>query len=121
MFGFHSQDGYREILDGIRIKTVAHGPKSLMSEFRMTRGSVLPSHSHPYEQTGYLVAGRVRMSIGSGTRELKPGDSWNIRENVTHKAEILEDSVAIEVFCPVREDYLKYVNQEDVRDEEGDR
>jgi len=35
-----------------------------------------------------------------------PGDSWNVPGNVAHRAEILADSVAIEVFSPVREDYL---------------
>jgi quercetin dioxygenase-like cupin family protein len=39
---------------------------------------------------------------------LTPGDSWNIPGNVSHRAEILEDSVAIEVFSPVRENYLNY-------------
>ena len=35
-----------------------------------------------------------------------PGDSWCIGGDVEHGAEILEDSVAVEVFSPVREDYL---------------
>jgi quercetin dioxygenase-like cupin family protein len=35
-----------------------------------------------------------------------PGDSWNIPMNVTHGAKVLEDSMAIEVFSPLREDYL---------------
>jgi hypothetical protein len=45
---------------------------------------------------------------------MTPGDSWNIASNSLHNAEILEDSIAIEVFNPVREDYLKYVVKEDV-------
>ena len=36
----------------------------------------------------------------------KPGDSWCIPGNVEHRAEVAQDSVAIEVFSPVREDYL---------------
>ena len=37
---------------------------------------------------------------------MEPGDSWCIPGHVEHRAEIIEDSVAIEVFSPVREDYL---------------
>jgi quercetin dioxygenase-like cupin family protein len=64
---------------------------------------------HPHEQTGYLVSGRIRLFIGDDSRELVAGDSWCIPQDMIHCAEVLEDSVAIEVFSPLREDYLKYV------------
>jgi quercetin dioxygenase-like cupin family protein len=38
--------------------------------------------------------------------ELQPGDSWCIPGGAEHEAQVLEDSVAIEVFSPIREDYL---------------
>jgi quercetin dioxygenase-like cupin family protein len=58
------------------------------------------------EQTGYLVKGRILLSIGAEVADLMVGDSWCIPSNVEHGAEILENSVAIEVFAPVREEYL---------------
>jgi quercetin dioxygenase-like cupin family protein len=67
---------------------------------------LLPKHAHPNEQTGYLVKGRIKLTIGNDTLDLKPGDSWCILCNVMHCAEIIEDSLAIEVFSPVRMDYL---------------
>jgi quercetin dioxygenase-like cupin family protein len=63
-------------------------------------------HAHPYEQTGYLVKGRIRLTIGADVHEVSPGDSWCISGGVLHGAEIIEESVAVEVFSPVREDYL---------------
>ena len=75
MFYKSNRDGYKEILPGIKLKTLVFGDKSLLSEFRMEQGSQLPSHTHSQEQAA-------------------------------HRAEILADSVAIEVFSPVREDYL---------------
>lgn len=77
-----------------------------MTEFRLRKGSVLPRHAHPHEQTGYLVQGHLRLRIGTETFEVRPGDSWCIPGGVEHGAQILEDSVAVEVFSPVREDYL---------------
>ena len=106
MFTPAHPDGYREILPGIQLKTLAFGEQSLLSEFRLAAGSALPVHAHPQEQTGYLVAGRIRLTIGGERFEVGPGDSWCIPGAVEHRAEILEDAVAIEVFSPVRADYL---------------
>ncbi|MCU0615125.1 MAG: cupin domain-containing protein [Desulfobacterales bacterium] len=101
-----NESGYKQVLPGINLKTLVYGEKTLFSEFRMEADSRLPNHSHPHEQTGYLVQGRIRLTIGPDTFEVGPGDSWCIPGNTDHSAEILENSVAIEVFSPVREDYL---------------
>ena len=101
-----SPRGYRPVLPGIERKTLAYGDRTLMTEFRMRRGSTLPKHTHPHEQTGYLVSGRLRLTVGKQTVDLHPGDSWSIPAGVPHGARILADAVAIEVFAPVRRDYL---------------
>ena len=106
MFEHHSPEGYGAPLPGIRMKTLCHGGLTLMTEFVLERGATLPDHAHPHEQTGYLVKGRLRLRIGEEEHDVRPGDSWCIPGGVTHGAQILEDSVAIEVFSPVREDYL---------------
>ena len=106
MFDNASDDGYRESLPGIRQKTLVWGEKTLMTEFRLKRGVHLPEHSHPHEQTGYLVRGSMTLHIGNERSRLRPGDSWNIPSGVPHLAEIHEDSVAIEIFHPVRQEYL---------------
>lgn len=95
-----------DALPGIRRRTLSYGALTLMTEFRLQAGSPLPVHDHPQEQTGYLVSGRLRLTIGAETREVGPGDSWSVPGGVPHGAEVLEDAVAIEVFSPVREDYL---------------
>ena len=106
MFYKRDSSGYKQVLEGVSIKTLVHGEKTLLTEFQLGKGKVLPRHSHLYEQTGYLVSGRIRLIIGEETFEVEPGDSWCIPGHVEHGAEPLEDSIAIEVFSPVREDYL---------------
>ena len=106
MFRKFSSDGYKQVLDGIEQKTLAYGDKTLMVEFRLQQGAALPLHSHPHEQTGYLVAGRLRLTVGEDSHDVLPCDSWCIAGNVPHCAECVEEAVAIEVFSPVREDYL---------------
>ena len=114
MYAIHSANGYTEIIEGIRIKTLCYGQSTLMVEFQLQQGALLPEHSHPNEQTGYLISGKIRLYIDGSFRDLNPGDSWNIAKDIAHRAEILEDSVAIEVFSPVREDYLNYLFAADI-------
>ena len=106
MFYKSVEEGYKTTLEGIQLKALVYGENTMLCEFRLRGGSQLPSHGHPHEQTGYLVAGRLNMVIGDERFEVTPGDSWNIPGSVEHSAEILEDAVVIEVFYPVREDYL---------------
>jgi len=115
MFKKHDNKGYTSSLKGIRHKTLAYGEKTLMVEFRLRKGAVLPVHKHPHEQTGYLVSGRLDLSIGKEAREQEPGDSWCIPGDTEHGAHALEDSVAVEVFSPIREDYLPWegANEQD--------
>ncbi|MBK8185238.1 MAG: cupin domain-containing protein [Candidatus Competibacteraceae bacterium] len=106
MFNERDDSGYREAAPGILQKTLVFGDKTLMVEFVLARGSVLPPHAHPYEQTGYLLAGHIRLRIGSQEFDARAGDSWCIPINVEHGAQAVEDAVALEVFSPVREEYL---------------
>jgi quercetin dioxygenase-like cupin family protein len=106
MFRKHGNEGYRSALPGIEQKTLVYGAKTLLAEFLLKKGHRLPRHSHPFEQTGYLVAGRLRLAIGPDEKDVSPGDAWCIPEGMEHGAEVLDDSIAIEVFSPVREDYL---------------
>jgi len=110
MYNHQNKDGYHSRVEGIDQKTLVFGGRTLMAEFRLKKGAAVPRHSHPYEQTGYLVSGRMIFISGEERYEALPGDSWCILMNVEHSAEVLEDSVAVEVFSPVREDYLPEEN-----------
>jgi quercetin dioxygenase-like cupin family protein len=76
----------------------------LMTELRMTKGTRIPNHKHPQEQTGHLVTGRTRLFIDDQVYTCEPGHSWYIPGNVKHGAYSIKDSVMIEIFSPVRED-----------------
>mgnify|MGYP001769486167 FL=1 len=106
MFYKANDEGFREVLPGIRLKTLVFGEKTLFTEFRMDAGALLPKHAHMHEQTGYLAEGKIRLTIGTQIFDVEKGDSWCIPGNMEHSAEILIDSIAVEVFSPVREEYL---------------
>ena len=106
MFNKKSDTGYRTALPGVSFRTMAFGSRTHLTEFHLAKGSVIPAHNHPHEQTGYLVSGRLSFMIAGEVFETGAGDGWNIPGGVDHQVEVLEDSVVIEVFSPVREDYL---------------
>jgi quercetin dioxygenase-like cupin family protein len=106
MFTRGCESGYITVVPKICRKTLVYGEKTLMGEFTLEKRASLPLHTHPEEQTGYLVSGHMILTIGDDVHEVRPGDSWVISGNVKHHAKILENSVAIEVFSPRRDDYL---------------
>jgi len=97
-----------EVIQGIHLKTLVYGDKTLMTEVFLEKGAVIPLHGHPHEQTGYLVSGRMEFFIDGVKQSTEPGDSWSIPSNVEHSATAIEDTLVVEVFSPIREDYLPY-------------
>lgn len=77
----------------------------LLVEITLAKGAKVPAHTHPNDQVGYLVKGSFRMKIGGTDHNLKAGDSYAISANVEHEVEVYEESIAIDVFSPPREDY----------------
>jgi quercetin dioxygenase-like cupin family protein len=96
----------RQLVEGVHLSTLVHGEKTLMGQFSIAKGSAIPPHAHPHEQTGFMVSGKLRFKVEDEILEVETGDSWCIPGNAEHSVDALEDSVVIEVFSPVREDYL---------------
>lgn len=106
MFSKKNTEGYKEITDGIKMKPLVHGSKSLLTEIVFEKDSFIETHSHPHEQTGYLISGSFELKIEGEKYQVEPGDSWCIEGGTEHSAKFHEDSVAVEVFSPVRKEYL---------------
>ena len=97
---------FKQLLPGVFMKPLTYGENSLLCEFQLKQGSIIPAHQHSQEQSGYLVSGRLRFFSDEGDFIVEPGSSWNFKGGIIHRAEVLEDSVAIEIFSPIRQDYL---------------
>jgi quercetin dioxygenase-like cupin family protein len=92
-------------LPGLTRKTLAQSQSMMICEFRFDAQVEIPIHSHPHDQVGYLVEGRVEMTIDGKKYELNKGDSYCAPSNVPHGVYTLEPSVIVDTFCPPREDY----------------
>ena len=104
MFCKKDSKGYRQLVEGVELTTLVHGDKTLMGQFRIAKGAAVPTHSHPHEQTGFMVSGKLRFNVAGEITVAEPGDSWCIPSDTEHGMYALKDSVYIEVFSPVRED-----------------
>jgi quercetin dioxygenase-like cupin family protein len=94
-----------EMMPGVVRRTLSTSERLMLIEVALEKGAVVPSHSHPHEQIGYLVSGRVLFELGDERRELAAGDSWLVPPSVPHQVTALEPSLAIDVFSPPREEY----------------
>jgi quercetin dioxygenase-like cupin family protein len=104
---FPSGSGSRHLIfPGVEIHTIA-GKSLMLSVVRLEPGSVVADHSHPHEQVGILIEGQLEFTVGGVTRRLGPGDMWRIPGGVVHRVQALDrPALALDVFHPVREDYL---------------
>jgi quercetin dioxygenase-like cupin family protein len=94
-----------EMVPGVVRRTLSTSERMMLIDVVLEKGAVVPFHSHPHEQIGYLASGRVLFELGDERRELAAGDSWLVPPNVLHQVTALEPSLAIDVFSPPREEY----------------
>jgi len=85
------------------------GERAMMAQVFLDRGSIVPRHAHENEQFTYILEGALRFWLGDdGEREVivRAGEVLHIPSHVPHKAEALEDTLDLDVFCPPRQDWL---------------
>ena len=83
----------------------------MLSLVEIDEGWVVPTHHHPHEQAGMVLAGAMRFTIGDETRVLEAGQSYIVPPNIPHRAEAVGGPVrALDIFSPVREDYAQRTN-----------
>jgi quercetin dioxygenase-like cupin family protein len=94
-----------EMLPGVTRKMLSCGEHMMVVKVVLARGSVVPMHSHPHEQTGHVRSGRLRFWIGEEERVLGPDEGYAVPPYLQHACEALEDTIAIDTFSPPREEY----------------
>ena len=101
-----SEIAWEKAGEGVRRQVMKHGVDLMIVRVEFNEGSIGPMHGHPHRQASYVIAGRFEVTIGEETKELGAGDVFYVPPNVPHGAKALEGGVLIDVFTPVREDFL---------------
>lgn len=93
--------------EGAERRVMSHGGGLMVVEFRFERGTVAPVHHHPHEQVGYVVSGELDLVMeGQEDVRLGAGSSYYVPPNVAHGVVIHAPTVLVDVFTPLREDFL---------------
>jgi quercetin dioxygenase-like cupin family protein len=85
------------------------GDRIMLAHVYLKKGCVVPKHQHENEQVTYLLEGRMRFWLGDDQTEtvlVEAGDVLVIPSNLPHRAEALEDSLDVDIFCPPRQDWI---------------
>ena len=95
------------------VLTGLYGERTMMVLNATLPGQTVPVHSHPHEQVGVVYSGRAILRIGDEEREVGPGDCYCIPGGVPHGDTALgaEPFVMLDIFYPVREDFLAQVRE----------
>ena len=83
------------------------GEREMLAQIYLKRGALIPMHSHESEQMTYILQGALRFLVGNEEVIVREGEVLHIPANVTHQAEALEDTFELDVFSPIRTDWLR--------------
>ena len=97
----------KEQLNPAFARQVIHGETMTVARVYLKKGCLVPEHSHHNEQISMLEQGALRFVLAGEELILKAGQVLRIPPHVPHSAEALEDSVAVDLFSPIREDWIR--------------
>lgn len=109
LFNLDSAEGgiFRQLAEGMTT-TIYPGEKAMLSVVRIEPNAMGKMHNHLEEQWGVMLEGSAVRYQDDVEFEIKKGDFWRTPPNAMHTMKAgPEGAVVLDVFAPVREDYLK--------------
>jgi quercetin dioxygenase-like cupin family protein len=107
-----------ELLNPLVSRRVIHTERMTVCRIRLKKGAVVPMHSHENEQITVLETGALKFIFEQEEKVIHGGDTLAIPPHAPHRVEALEDSLAMDLFSPVREDWRRgddaYLRQSEV-------
>ncbi len=98
-----------EQLNPSMLRRMVHGDRILVADMQFRSGFVVPLHHHVNEQVTLVKSGLIRFRLGADRGQVidvHPGEVLVIPSNVPHEAEMIGDVEEMDVFTPLREDWL---------------
>ena len=87
-------------------RKVIVGAREMLAQVYLKRGCLVPMHSHESEQMTYVLQGALKFLIAGDDITVREGEVLHIPSWVEHQAEALEDTFELDVFSPIRQDWL---------------
>jgi quercetin dioxygenase-like cupin family protein len=96
-------------------RKIVTGEREMMAQVYLKRGCLVPMHSHESEQMTYILQGALKVLVAGEEITVREGEVLHIPSHVEHQAEALEDTFELDVFSPIRRDWLNPLQMEDFR------
>ena len=99
----------KEMLNPTLGRRLISTDRMMLAHVYLDKGSIVPTHAHENEQLTYILEGVLRFWLGedgSKVVDVSAGEVLHIPSNLPHKAEALETTLDVDIFCPPRQDWL---------------
>jgi quercetin dioxygenase-like cupin family protein len=87
-------------------RKIVTGTREMLAQIYLKKGAIVPAHSHESEQMTYVLQGALKFLIGGDEITVREGEVLHIPSWVEHQAEALDDTFELDVFSPIRQDWL---------------
>lgn len=95
-----------EMMSEVISRKVISGEKAMIAQVFLKKDAVVPEHHHESEQITYIMEGALKFELEGKEVVVRKGEVLRIPSNVPHRAVALEDTVDLDVFAPIRMDWL---------------
>jgi len=105
-FLFSNELEWEEVAPGMKRQIMGYDDKILMARVLFEEGAVGKVHDHHHSQATYVVSGKFELQVGDEKKVISAGDGFYIPPHIPHGAVCLEPGELIDVFSPIREDFI---------------
>ncbi len=106
-FLFGDQIEWETVGEGVQRQIMGYDDKIMLVHVKFDKGSIGPIHDHYHSQVTFVKSGEFEVSINGEKKVLKAGDCFYIPPHAPHGAICLASGVLIDVFSPIREDFME--------------
>ncbi|NBH70890.1 cupin domain-containing protein [Clostridiaceae bacterium] len=103
---FHRETKGQQPSPGVERRVLAYCSEVMCVENRFTKGSIGSMHSHPHTQITYVASGAFEFTIDGEVHTVTAGDTLLKQDGVEHGCVCLEDGILVDIFAPMREDFV---------------
>lgn len=107
MFVFNKDIERLELGGGVSRKILSYNEEMMSVEVSFEEGAVGAMHTHPHVQISYVLSGKFEATIGDEKRIIGKGDTYITEPDVPHGVVCLEAGALLDIFTPMRKDFLK--------------
>jgi quercetin dioxygenase-like cupin family protein len=105
-FQFENEMPWEDAADGITRQVYGYDDKIMLVKVKFEKGAIGSLHEHHHSQVTYVDSGVFETTIGDEKKIVRKGDGYYVPPHVIHGTVCLEPGMLIDVFSPVREDFL---------------